>query len=809
MKFTLNWLKQYIDCSELTPAQLADRLTMAGLEVDAVEPLCDEIDEIVVARVESVARHPNADKLTLCQVTAGEGDMRQVVCGAPNVRAGLVTAIALPGSTMPGGFKIKPAKLRGEKSDGMLCSAKELGIGDDHGGIIELPEDMAVGQPLVAALELKDIMVEVDLTPNRSDCASLLGIAREVGGFVGKQVEPPVSGELPALVGDALPFAVEVEDAEACPRYAARLIRNVKIGPSPWWLKRLLLAVGLRPINNVVDITNLVMLEYGQPMHAFDFAKLAGGKIVVRKAQAGEKIVTLDDAERELDPETLVICDHDKPVAVAGVMGGRDSQVDDATVDILLESAYFEPVGIRRAARRLNMSTDSSYRFERGVDPEGIPYALERAVRLIDECAGGTVVDGGVDLVAALPQPMELSLRVQRTSDLLGMEFTAEGICDLLNGIDVPARAEDGATVSVQVPTFRVDLEREIDLVEEVARLHGYNEIPTTLPTVPMRFPETDSVRSLRKRLTTLLTGLGCSEAINYSFVTPKHFDMLALAEDDPLRKVVPLMNPLSEEQSVMRSHLLPGLLENLRRNINHQQADVRLFEIGKVFHHRDLTTQPDEVLELAVVMTGRRHPGAPRLHDGEAPVDIYDAKGLVESILADLRLTGVVSIEAETAAAPYIAGEAALQLLADGKVVGRFARLAPKVLKKFGIKQEAYFVSLDLDQLVSLAAAPKVFRPLPKFPSVQWDMALLVGDQVGGGEMLAAITADSEPLIEKAEIFDVYRGKNIEAGLKSVAIAVTYRAEDRTLDDETVGRVHEKLIKMLQSRFDARLRDA
>ncbi|MDH4320660.1 MAG: phenylalanine--tRNA ligase subunit beta [Desulfobulbaceae bacterium] len=808
MKFTLNWLKQYID-SGLTPAALADRLTMAGLEVDAVEPLCHDIDDIVVARVVSVAPHPNADKLTVCQVTAGDGDSRQVVCGAPNVRAGLVTAIALPGVTMPGGFKIKPAKLRGEKSDGMLCSAKELGIGDAHAGIIELPDDLPIGSPLVEVLALKDTMVEVDLTPNRADCASVLGIGREVGGFVGKRLTPPVAGPLPVLVGGDLPFAVEVQAAEDCPRYAARLICGVKIGPSPWWLKRLLLAVGLRPINNVVDVTNLVMLEYGQPLHAFDFAKLAGGRIVVRKARAGEKIVTLDDVERELDPETLVICDADKPAAVAGVMGGRDSQVDDATVDILLESAYFEPVGIRRAARRLNMNSDSSYRFERGVDPQGIPFALERAVRLILETAGGAVVEGGFDLCGALPQPRELTLRVQRANDLIGMTFTAEAICALLNGIEIPAVNRDGDTVVVTVPTFRVDLEREIDLIEEVARLHGYNEIPSTLPTVPMRFPEADTARGLRKRLITQLTGMGCFEAINYSFVTPRHFDLLGLAGDDPARKVVPLLNPLSEEQSVMRSHLLPGLLENLRRNINHQQSDVRLFEIGKVFHHQDLHTQPVEVTELAVVMSGRRHPGAPRLYHGDALVDIYDAKGLVDSVLADMRLAGAVCAELDPAAPPYAVAEAAVRLVADGKTVGRFGQLEPKMLKRFGIKQDAYFVALDLDAMAGMVAAPKVFAPLPKFPAVQWDIALIVDERVGGGEMLAAIADGFDPLIRHAEIFDIYRGKNIDAGRKSVAIAVTYRAEDRTLDDETVGAVHQRIIDMMQNRFGARLRDA
>ena len=806
MKFTLNWLKQYID-SGLTPAELADRLTMAGLEVDAVEPLCHGMDDIRVARVVEVAPHPNADKLTVCQVEVA-GETRQVVCGAPNVRAGMVTAIALPGTTMPGGFKIKPAKLRGEKSDGMLCSAKELGIGDEDAGIMDLPADLEVGASLVEALALKDVLVEVDLTPNRPDCASVLGIAREVGGFVGKRMTPPVAGPLPELSGQGLPFSVTVEDRD-CPRYAARLLTNVTIGPSPWWLKRLLLAVGLRPINNVVDITNLVMLEYGQPLHAFDFAKLAGGAIVVRKARAGETMATLDGVERQLDSEMLMICDAERPVAVAGVMGGAGSQVTGATTEILLESAYFEPVSIRRTARRLNMSTDSSYRFERGVDPEGILHALERAARLIVDLAGATLVADGVDQVGTLPLPGELTLRVPRTRDLLGIELSADAIATLLNSIEITAVKQDEATLAVTVPSFRVDLEREIDLVEEVARLHGYNEIPTTLPLAPMRFPEADPARTLRQQVGTLLTGLGFHEAINYSFVTPRHFDMLGLAAEDPARRVVPLLNPLSEEQSVMRSHLLPGLLENVRRNVNHQRSDVRLYEVGKVFHHRDLATQPEEVTELACVLSGRRHPDAPRLYEGEAQVDIHDVKGVLESLLVDLRLTGRLQVVADRQSPSYVATGTGMVVLADERPVGRLGQLQPGVLKAFGIKQQVFFASLDLDAVTALQAAPKQFVALPKFPAVQWDIAVVVAEAVGGGDLLSAIAESDQPLLEKAEIFDVYRGKNIKAGYKSVAIAITYRAEDRTLDDATVGEIHEKIVGMILSRFDAHLREA
>ncbi len=806
MKFTLNWLKQYID-SGLNATELADRLTMAGLEVDSVEALCPDLDGVRVARVASVAPHPNADKLTLCQVEV-EGEPRQVVCGAPNVRAGMLTAIALPGTTMPGGFKIKPAKLRGEKSEGMLCSARELGIGGEEGGIMDLPADLEIGAPLVAALDLEDVLVEVDLTPNRPDCASVLGLAREVGGFVGKRMTPPVAGPLPRLTGEGLPFTVTVTDTD-CRRYAARLIEGVSIGPSPWWLKQLLLAVGLRPINNVVDVTNLVMLEYGQPLHAFDFARLSGAAIVVRKARPGETMATLDGATRELDSEMLMICDAERPVAVAGVMGGEGSQVTDATTSILLESAYFEPVSIRRTARRLNLSTDSSYRFERGVDPEGIPYALERAARLIVELAGGRLMDNGYDVVGELPGRASLDLRVRRTNELLGLAFSADRIAALLNSIEIATAKMDEETLRVTVPSFRVDLEREVDLVEEVARLHGYNAIPTALPAVPMRFAHRDAGRSLRQQVAAVLTGFGFHEAINYSFTSPAHCDLLGLAADDPARQLVPLVNPLVEDQSVMRSLLLPGLLENLRRNINHQQPDVRLFEVGKVFRHRDHATQPEEMMLLGCVMSGRRHPGASRLHYGEALVDLLDVRGVAEALFGELRLADRLILAADAVLPSYVAAGTGLALAVGATPVGWLGQVAPSVAKAFGIKQDAFYLSLNLDALAACEAAPKRFASLPKFPAVQWDLALVVADGVGGGDLLAAITEAGEQLIERAEIFDIYRGKNIAAGHKSVAIAITYRAEDRTLDDDTVGKVHERIIGLLESRFDAHLREA
>ncbi|MFH1019859.1 MAG: phenylalanine--tRNA ligase subunit beta [Pseudomonadota bacterium] len=809
MKFTLNWLREYID-TELEPALIADHLTMLGLEVDACVPCYPELAGVVVARIEAVQPHPNADKLVLCDVNAGrELTSTRVVCGAPNARAGLVTALALPGAVLPGGFTIKPAKIRGEESCGMLCSAKELGITEDQAGIMELAADLQPGQPLSQALGLVDTMIEVDLTPNRPDCASVLGIAREVGGVIGKRIRPPVLAP-PVLTCENLPFGVEVESAADCPRYAARLVKNVKIGPSPWWLQQRLLAVGMRPISNIVDITNFVMLEYGQPLHAFDFRKLAGGKIVVRRARSGETLATLDGSEHQLDSEMLMICDAEKPVAVAGIMGGANSEVEAETCDILLESACFAAIGIRRTAGKLNLSTEASYRFERGVDPQGVPLAMERAVQLMAALAGGEIVAGGVDYREGVVAPVPITLRGKRTRALLGMDLTLEQIGAALTGIEIEVERSGDDTLRVTPPSFRVDLEREIDLIEEVARIVGYNLLPTTLPMVPMNFSEQDVLRELRKKVARSLTSLGFYEAINYSFVAPQHCDLLGLAADDARRQTVNLLNPLAEDQSVLRTTLLPGLLENLRRNLNHQSHDVRLFEIGKVFNPQG-SCQPEETFRLAAVISGRRNPGAPVLHAGEIPVDIFDVKGVMGQILNNLRLGEAITCQAGLAGQelPFAEPGSVLVVMGGEKILGWCGALSQKTLKAFAVKQQAFFVDLDLAALGSFSPQAKTFAPLPKFPFVKWDMALIVPEGVAAGEMLSAIYGCGEKRIERAEIFDVFQGKNIEAGKKSVAISITYRALDRTLDDETVGKVHQKIIEMMISRFNGQLREA
>ncbi len=812
MKFTINWLKEYVDI-DLPTVALAERLTMLGLEVDSVCDLHSGLAGIMVARVLAVQPHPNADRLVLCEVAVGD-ERKQVVCGAPNVRPGLITAIALPGVMMPSGMRIGKAKIRGVASEGMLCSEKELGISEEQAGIMELPEQTVIGRSLADALELEDSLIEVDLTPNRPDCACVLGIAREVAGFTGTALNIPIQGNVPELHGVDVPFAIEVAASDDCPRYAARLLRNVKIGPSPWWLRKRLLSVGLRPVNNVVDITNFVMLELGQPLHAFDFNKLAGDKIVVRRAAQGESIVTLDGVERRLNAEMLLIGDAEKPVAIAGIMGGENSEVSDGTSEILLESACFDPVSIRRTARLLNMGTEASYRFERGVDPGGTVMALERATRLIVEIAGAEVTPDGIDRCRGKMARPSITLRVSRARDLLGMALSAAEITGFLEGIAIKVEEKDADTLLVTPPTFRVDLDREIDLIEEITRLKGYNEITATLPKVHMSFPEQDESRGLVKQTAVFMAAHGFFEAINYSFVAEQHFDGLMLAADDPARTAVHLLNPLSEEQQIMRTTLLPGLLENVRRNINHQNNDIRLFEIGKVFRPRSGEALPHEQVRLSALLSGRRYPDSPLLHFGAESVDIFDVKGVVEPLLQELRIPDVTSdfgITAKEQSPPYAEASCfvILKTAAAARKLGSFGKVGCDVLRFFGIKQDVYFLDLNLEVIAGISPAAKSFASLPRFPSVKWDIAVLVPEHVAAGDMLKAVLAGNEPLVEWAEIFDVYRGKSVKSGYKSVAIAVTYRSDKQTLEDEAVNRVHQKLIKMLGRRFEAQLREA
>ncbi|MDD5759177.1 MAG: phenylalanine--tRNA ligase subunit beta [Desulfobulbaceae bacterium] len=804
MKFTVNWLKKYVDF-DLSAGALADRLTMLGLEVDAVQSLYPGLEHIKVARIVSVEKHPNADKLSLCDVMVGE-EQKRIVCGAPNVRAGMLAPIALPGCQMPSGLLIKKSKIRGETSEGMLCSGAELGIVSDSAGLMDLPESCHCGASLTAALDLADTMIEVDITPNRADCTSLLGIAREVGGVTGNPIKPPVETP-PILPATSSNFSVEILAPDACPRYAARLLKNVKIGPSPWWLKRLLLAVGLRPINNVVDITNFVMLEYGQPLHAFDFAKIGEGRIVVRKAQPAETISTLDGTERTLTDEMLLICDAKKAIAIAGVMGGENSEVTAQTTEVLLESAYFAPTSIRRTSRALKLSTDASYRFERGIDPQGTLLALERAAKLIVECCGAEFVDDGVDCNHGIAEPALIHLRASQTCKRLGTSLTIEEIASLLARIGITAARLDADTLQVTVPSFRIDLEREIDLIEEVARLKGYNEIHPTLPAVPMSLSCQEPSFILRRKVANIMVALGVFEAINYSFNAARYSSMLGLAADDPLREQITIVNPLADDQGVMRTMLLPGLLENIRHNLNRQTNDISLFEIGKVFWPHTGHELPREAIRLGAVFSGRPGIGSPMLHYGDRAFDIYDLKGVAEVLLSQLGIKGAQFCKADSAPSYADQDEWLTVTLPTGQL-GSFGKLAQSTLKEFGIKQAVYSMDFDLDLLTTLAIDKPLFTPLSKFPSVSWDLAVLVPEETGAGTILQAIMAKNFPLVDHVEIFDVYRGQNISAGMKSVALSITYHSDEKTLDDKVVGHVHEQVVELICTLFKGQLRE-
>ncbi|MDW7772519.1 MAG: phenylalanine--tRNA ligase subunit beta [Desulfobulbaceae bacterium] len=812
MKFTLKWLQQYVSIDGLTPDLLADKLTMLGLEVDAVKDMSRGLEGVLTAKIVRVAKHPDADRLTLCDVEIGD-KVVPVVCGAPNAREGLMTAFAGPGVTLPNGMKIRKTKVRGRESLGMLCAADELGLSDDHSGILEIDAHVGIGIPLIKALGLDDVMIEIDLTPNRPDCASVIGIAREVAGFTGSTLRKPVTrADLPVLDGKGCDYSVEIKEPELCPRYAARKVSGVKIGPSPQWMQQLLLAVGMRPINNIVDITNFVMLETGQPLHAFDFSKLAGGKIVVRRPlPAEEKFTTLDGTERTLDPDMLLICDGEHPVAVAGIMGGLDSEVTGETTEILLESASFNPVSIRKSTRKLNIPSEASYRFERGVDPEGVDFALHRAVNLMVELAGARLEENGIDEYPGRKDPLVLQLRIQRVCGLLGMELTLSQVSEYLRNIEFEVEAADEKILNVTVPGFRVDIEREVDLIEEIARLVGYNDIPTTLPQISMDYPVRDRLRALRQQVASICTSRGLAEAINYSFASEKHADLLGLDNDDHRRKFTRLLNPLTEEQSIMRSMILPGLLENVRHNLNHQQTDISLFETGKIFIQHRKEGQPEEKFQLCTVMCGSRFPGAASLYFSGQKADIFDLKGIAEAVIEQLGITGNTGRVVFRPAAkeqPYSHEGHSLDIVDGSTVIGRLGKIQENTARAFGIKEDVYFLEMDLSAMSELPVRTIAFKSLPRYPYVKRDIALIVPETVPAGELLQTIIDTRENCIEDAELFDVYRGKPIEKGMKSVALSVTYRSTEKTLDDETVDIFHNKIVNLLMSRFGGRYRE-
>ncbi|HVO65424.1 MAG TPA: phenylalanine--tRNA ligase subunit beta [Syntrophales bacterium] len=801
MLVSLRWLKDYVDV-RISLTELVDRLTMAGLEVDAVKETGPSFTNVVVAKILSVKPHPSANNCLLCEVSMGESSL-PVVCGASNIHTGDVVPLAKIGATLPGGYTIRSSKIRGEISEGMLCSEQELGVGSDEAGIMILPGDLTIGEDLSKALDLNDTVLDIAITPNRSDCLSIIGIAREIAAITGMKFKYPGINVIETEEDIDRVTSVTILDPDLCPRYSARMVKNVTIKTSPLWMRQRLEAVGLRAINNIVDITNYVMIELGQPLHAFDFRFLEEGRIVVRKSRKGEKFTSLDEKERILETDTLMICDGIKPVAIAGIMGGLNSEVKEDTKTILLESAYFAPSSIRKSAKLLGMITDAAFRFGRGVDPEGVVRALNRAAQFMAELSNGSVCKGYID---QYPKKVEtardIPFRIRRANDILGTNISAHESNRILGCLDMSIHKESEEIYRVTPPTYRIDIMREIDLIEELARLHGYDNIPVTLPPVSVLTIVKDNKRILTDRIRKILGGSGYSEIITYSFISSDLIDQLGLSSEDERRKTVKIRNPLSEDQSVMRSTLLCSLLETMKKNANNGCFDLKIFEIGRVFFHQQEGELPIEKNMIGCLITGLRSDDfwSSKLH-----ADFYEIKGCIENIFDSLKISGL-KFKSDYREAFLHSGKSS-GVFVDDKLLGFLGEVHPDVLMRMDLKNPAYVFEINLDILADYFSDKVLYKDLPRFPSVVRDVAFVVDQGMETDKMLNLAMDMDKELLEKVSIFDVYSGKSVPHGKKSLGLRFTYRASDRTLTDDQVNQVHSGIVKNIVGLTGAKIR--
>ena len=791
MRFSYNWLRQWVE-TESSAEQLAERLTSAGLESDSVTPLGLDLDGVVVGEIIACEQHPDADRLRVCQVEYGQEEPVTIVCGAPNARIGLKAPLATLGSELPGGFKIKPAKLRGVQSFGMLCSAPELGLGDDKSGLMELPSSSQTGQKIAEALALPDWVIELDLTPNRADCLSIRGIAHELAAIESIAAQSPDIHELPAE-SDAT-VEIELIDSADCPRYVGRVIEGIDVqAQTPDWMVQRLERCGLRSLGPIVDVTNYVLLELGQPMHAFDLSRISGG-IRVRRAKQSEKLKLLDDSEIEADADMLLIADHEKPLALAGIMGGADSAVSDATHDILLESAWFNPIIISGRARRLGMATDSSHRFERGVDPALQRIAIERASALIVEIAGGRpgpIVDR--QSPEDLPGSVDIELRVDRVNRLLGTELQAADIEGVLQRLEMQVES-DGQVLRVRPPLRRRDLELEVDLIEEVARLIGYDHLPSERPGGRL-FSQVRSERQMPDRfIRDSLQARGFQEIMTWSFVSAEDLQQLALAESAQA-----LANPLSAEMGILRTSLLPGLVKTASANLRHQQSRLRLFEVGHVFN---VGERFNETRRLGLLMAGRRQPES--WNQAAAETDFFDLKGELEQLL---QLIGHShrDIQIEPGQRDWLHPGQAAELKLDGEPVGWLGQLHPAIAVDMDIDAKLFVAELALDTITEKALP--AYHAAGRFPAVRRDLALIAPDDLPASGIEQTVRSAAGTWLEQCIIFDLYIGKEIESGCKSIAIGLIFREVSRTLTDEEIEQVMSDVVQALKQNCNVRLR--
>jgi phenylalanyl-tRNA synthetase beta chain len=801
MRLPLRWLAEWIALPSQEELDL--RLTLAGIEIKDVLRTGPDLSAIRVGHVLERKQHPNADRLSVCRVDLGQGEPANIVCGAPNVAAGQKVAVAVPGVTLPDGTKLKKSKIRGEVSEGMICSARELGISDEHAGILVLAADARVGAPLPEVLSAGETIFEVEITPNRGDWASLQGVAREVKALFGGTLTPPPCDPPEGEREAAADVKIAIDDRAGCHHYVGRVVRGLTVGPSPDWLAKKLESAGMRAINVVVDVTNLVMLELGQPLHAFDLATLGGGQVRVRAARPGEKLATLDGETRELQTEDLVIADAERAIALAGVMGGAETEVRPETTDVLIEAAHFAAVRVRRSARRLGLRTEASYRFERGVDAEGVARAADRAARLLAELAGGTVSRGRVEARGEpARRPGDIALDPAHPGKLLGATFTAETCVALLARVGIQARLGADQRLHCAAPSWRNDLEIAQDLIEEIARIHGYDALEATMPAAPLSPVTVPAPRPLAERARDELAALGFLEARFFPASFPEELDALRLPEGHELRRALRLANPIQGEGPLLATTLLPGLLRAARRNLSRQVDAVRLFEVARVFRARAPGELPDERLSAAALLTAgeRTDPWA-----AATPVSpFFAAKGAAERLVDALDRRATFRAGSD---APWLHPGASGEIRAGETVLCRLGELHPETAAAFGIAPACAVLELDLAALPGLPVESRRYREVSPYPAVRRDLAVLLERGQPAGEVLEAIRKNAGQGLVSAGIFDRYEGKGIPEGKKSVAFRLVFQRLDRTLQDSEVSQTIDRIVDMLRKRFGAELR--
>lgn len=794
MLISLDWLKQYVDIKE-NINDLEHALTMIGQEVEAVEVQGENLNNIVVGKVIEKGQHPDADKLSLCKVDIGEENPLQIVCGAPNHKQGDKVVVAKIGAILPGDFKIKKAKVRGLESSGMMCSEKELGMSEENEGIMILSEEAKIGISIKDYLEQNDVIFELEITPNRPDCLSHIGIAREVAAYYERDLRYPESSinETSEKTSDSI--EVKIENKELCKRYATRVVKGVKIGESPAWLKRRLQAIGLRSINNVVDITNFILMESGHPMHAFDYNKIAGKKIIVRNAYENEKLTTLDGEERELDTDTLVIADSEKAVAIGGVIGGGNSEVTDETTDLLLEVACFTTENIRKTGKKYTISTDSSYRFERGINIEDTEAVINRAAKLIQELAGGEILEGIVEEYVEAQKENEVVFTIDKFNRFFGKNVEKEKMISILTNLEMKVEDLGNGKLKVIAPIFRQDIHRVADVYEEIARMYGFENVEDVMPIQNIKPGKISAEMTDIDMYKDLLAELGLQEVINYSFIPQDAGKKIGIDIE-----TVSLMNPINEEMVMMRPTTLYSLLTNLRDNFNRNIFDIKIFEVSRVFQKSDQDL-PNEPVKIGIALGGRSDK---QIWDAKpANYDFYDIKGYVESMceVAGLKRYSLKRSESKL----FHPGRSA-DICMGRDILGSFGEVHPDVMETMGLKERVYLAELDMEKINKYSNNKIKYKLLVKFPAVGRDLAVVMPEDSLVGEMISAVSKLSD-LIEKVDLFDVYTGEQVEKGFKSVALNIQFRSPKGTLNEDEINKLMDKVLKTIEKKYNGTIR--